>query len=86
MESDDEDRFTPSVGAEAVLRGLAGASSTVAITVYGANDDGHGYETTLFARDVGTVWTVLISPVESFVASASPSALSTLLDGALAIA
>ena len=80
-----DDRFASSLEAEAVMRGLAGASSTVAITVYGLSEEGHGYETTLFARDLGTVWTVLISPVESFVASTSPSALSALLDGALAI-
>ena len=68
-----------------VIRGLAAASATVAITVYGASDRGYGYETTLFARDIGTVWTALVSPVESSVASASPSALSSLLDAALAV-
>lgn len=86
VDSGEQDRFGPSEDAEGVLRGLAGASSTVAITVYGESDEGgHGYETTLFARDTGTVWTALISPVESFAASASPSALSALLDGALAV-
>ena len=81
----DGDRFVPTVEAESALTGLAGASSTAVFTVYGAGGSGFGYETTLFVRDVSTVWTALISPFESFVASASPSALSALIDGALAV-
>jgi hypothetical protein len=77
--------YSPTDDAAPLVAGLAGASATVAITVYGMTPDGPGYETTLLARAAETVWTLMISPIESFVASASPSAVAPLVGAALGI-
>ena len=78
--------YSPTEEAAAVFEGIAGATGALALTIYGMTDEGPGYETTLLARDATTVWTVMLSPVESFVASASPSALVALVEAALGIA
>ena len=77
--------YSPTDDAASMMTGLAGASATVALTVYGTTPDGPGYETTMFARDADTVWTLMVSPIESFVASASPSVVASLVDAALAV-